>query len=46
MLYAEFGVTVYPTRASHHIHVHHRHYEEWSNVRFIRRVSYDHVVWC
>ena len=46
MFYAEFGVVIYPTCASHHIHLRLHCYEEWSNVRFVRRVSYDHVVWC
>jgi hypothetical protein len=46
MFYAEFGVTVYPTHRSIHLTLLLHLYEEWCNVRLVRRVSYDHVVWC
>jgi hypothetical protein len=46
MFYSEFGVYLTPARASHHITPLLRCYEQWNKVRFVRRVSYDHVVWC
>lgn len=46
MFYSEFGVHVFPTHRSTHIRLLPHHYEEWCNVRFIRGVSYDYVVWC
>lgn len=46
MFYETISGVLYPTRCCRYIINHQRYYEEWNKVRFIRRVSYDNVVWC
>lgn len=46
MFYETISGVLYPTRCCRYIINHLHYYEEWNKVRFIRRVSYDNVVWC